>query len=215
MLSKLPRWVEVGGFWLAAIAGAVNAIGLLGFRHEAVSHVTGTSSLLSLAVARGEMADALHLLLIVLAFLAGAIISGALTGNASLQLGRRYGAALVLEAALLALAAMALAGHLLASAAGGLQNAMVSTYSGALVRTTHLTGLVTDIGTMLGARLRGQLLDRRRVLLYLILTSGFLSGGVAGAVTYARVGANALLLPAFGALALAGAYDAVRRRQVA
>lgn len=219
MLSKLPRWVEVGGFWLAAIAGAVNAIGLLGFRHEAVSHVTGTSSLLSLAVARGESATALHLLLIVLAFLVGAIISGALTGNASLQLGRRYGAALVLEAALLAFAAVALsrgsdAGHLLASAACGLQNAMVSTYSGALVRTTHLTGLVTDIGTMLGARLRGQLLDRRRVLLYVILVCGFLAGGVAGALAYARVGANALLLPAFGALALAGAYDVVRRRQV-
>jgi len=220
MLSKLPRWVEVGGFWLAAIAGAVNAIGLLGFRHEAVSHVTGTSSLLSLAVARGEVTDALHLLLIVLAFLAGAITSGALTGNASLQLGQRYGAALVLEAALLALAAMALArgsdaGHLLASAACGLQNAMVSTYSGALVRTTHLTGLVTDIGTMLGARLRGQLLDQRRVLLYLILVSGFLAGGVAGALAYARVGANALLLPALGALALSGAYDVVRRRHVA
>lgn len=76
MLSKLPRWVEVGGFWLAAIAGAVNAIGLLGFRHEAVSHVTGTSSLLSLAVARGEVADALHLLLIVFAFLAGALAYG-------------------------------------------------------------------------------------------------------------------------------------------
>jgi uncharacterized membrane protein YoaK (UPF0700 family) len=220
MLSKLPRWVEVGGFWLAAIAGAVNAIGLLGFRHEAVSHVTGTSSLLSLAVARGDATDALHLLLIVLAFLAGAIFSGALTGNASLQLGRRYGAALMFEAALLALAAMALArgsdaGHVLASAACGLQNAMVSTYSGALVRTTHLTGLVTDIGTMLGARLRGQRLDRRRVLLYVILVSGFLAGGVAGAVAYARVGAHALLLPAFGALALAGAYDVVRRRPVA
>jgi len=219
MLSKLPRWVEVGSFWLAAIAGAVNAIGLLGFRHEAVSHVTGTSSRLSLAVARGEVTDALHLALIVLAFLAGAITSGALTGNAALQLGRRYGAALVLEAALLALAAVALtrgsdAGHLLASAACGLQNAMVSTYSGALVRTTHLTGLVTDIGTMLGARLRGQLLDRRRVLLYLILCAGFLAGGIAGALAHGRVGALSLLLPALGALALAGAHDVVRRRQL-
>lgn len=219
MLSRLPRWVEIGGFWLAAIAGAVNAIGLLGFRHEAVSHVTGSSTLFSVAVARGLTGEALHLATIIAAFLAGAIISGALTGNAALRLGRRYGAALLLEAALLALAAVALmrgsdAGHLLASAACGLQNAMVSTYSGALVRTTHLTGLVTDIGSMLGARLRGQSLDQRRVLLYIILICGFAAGGVAGALAYERLGARALLLPALGAVALAGAYDVVRRRHV-
>ncbi len=220
MLSRLPRWVEVGGFLLAAIAGAVNAVGLLGFRHEAVSHVTGTSSLLSLAVARGQTVETLHLISIVAAFLAGAVVSGALTGSAALQLGRRYGAALVLEAALLAAATAALmqgsdVGHLLASAACGLQNAMVSTYSGALVRTTHMTGLVTDIGTMLGARLRGQALDRRRIMLYLILIAGFLSGGVAGALLYDRAGARALLLPAFAALALAAVYDVVTRTQTA
>ncbi|MCU0616455.1 MAG: DUF1275 domain-containing protein [Gemmatimonadaceae bacterium] len=217
MLSRLPRWVEIGGFWLAAIAGAVNAVGLLGFRHEAVSHVTGTSTLLSVAVARGDAQEAMHLLLIVLAFLLGAMLSGALTGNVALQLGRRYGAALLLEAVLLTLATVALergsdTGHLLASAACGLQNAMVSSYSGALVRTTHLTGLVTDIGTMLGARLRGHALDRRRVLLYLILILGFAAGGIAGALAFDVVGARALLLPAAGALALAAAYAAMRRR---
>ncbi len=219
MLSRLPRWVEIGGFWLAAIAGSVNTIGLLGFRHEAVSHVTGSFTLFSLTVARGQAAEALHLASIIAAFLAGAIISGALTGNAALQLGRRYGAALLLEAALLVMASVALSrgsdtGHLLASAACGLQNAMVSTYSGALVRTTHLTGLVTDIGTMLGARLRGQALDRRRIMLYVILICGFAAGGVAGAVMYERHAARALLLPAFGALALAAAYDITRRRRV-
>lgn len=217
MLSRLPRWVEIGGFWLAAIAGAVNAVGLLGFRHEAVSHVTGTSTLFSVTVARGETAEAGHLALIVLAFLAGAIVSGALTGNVALRLGRRYGAALLLEAALLALATVALlrgsdTGHLLASAACGLQNAMVSSYSGALVRTTHMTGLMTDIGSMLGARLRGHALDRRRVLLYLILLAGFTVGGIAGALAFDAFGARALLLPTFGALSLAAAYDLIRRR---
>jgi uncharacterized membrane protein YoaK (UPF0700 family) len=219
MLSKLPRWVEIGGFWLAAIAGAVNAIGLLGFRHEAVSHVTGTSTLLSLSLARGDVGEALHLALIVLAFLAGAITSGAVTGQVSLQLGRRYGALLLLEAALLLLATVALGrgsdvGHLLASAACGLQNAMVSTYSGALVRTTHLTGLVTDIGSMLGARLRGHALDRRRVLLYVILLAGFVAGGVVGTLGHDALGYRALAIPAVAAALLAGAYWAVLHRRV-
>jgi uncharacterized membrane protein YoaK (UPF0700 family) len=42
-----------------------------------------------------------------------------------------------------------------ASAACGLQNAMVSTYSGAIIRTTHITGTVTDLGAMIGQYLRG------------------------------------------------------------
>jgi uncharacterized membrane protein YoaK (UPF0700 family) len=217
MLSRLPRWVEIGGFWLAAIAGAVNAVGLLGFRHEAVSHVTGTSTLFSLALARGRSDEAVHLGLIAVAFLAGAIVSGALTGNVALQLGRRYGAALALEALLLGLATLALlrgsdVGHLLASAACGLQNAMVSSYSGALVRTTHMTGLVTDIGSMLGARLRGHELDRRRLALYGVLVAGFVAGGIVGAVSFDAMGARALLLPAAGAFALAGTYALMRRR---
>ncbi|HAI90280.1 MAG TPA: DUF1275 domain-containing protein, partial [Alcanivorax sp.] len=46
MLTRLPRWVEVGAFLLAFLAGSVNAVGLLGFSHQSVSHLTGTTSLL-------------------------------------------------------------------------------------------------------------------------------------------------------------------------
>ena len=34
MINQLPRWVEIGGFCLALIAGSVNAIALLGFNHQ-------------------------------------------------------------------------------------------------------------------------------------------------------------------------------------
>ena len=46
MISKLPRWVEYGALLLAGLAGSVNAIGLLGFQHQAISHISGTMSLL-------------------------------------------------------------------------------------------------------------------------------------------------------------------------
>ncbi len=44
MITRLPRWVESGAFVLALIAGTINAIGLLGFEHQAVSHVSGTAT---------------------------------------------------------------------------------------------------------------------------------------------------------------------------
>ncbi|QGX39871.1 YoaK family protein [Permianibacter aggregans] len=208
MIRKLPRWVEIGGFCLALIAGAVNAIGLLGFAHQAVSHLTGTSTLLSVALFHQQWPQVLHLGLIVVFFVLGAVLSGALINNAVLQLGRRYAVALFVEAAMLLLAIPLLMdaspwGHWLASAACGLQNGMVSTYSGAVVRTTHVSGLFTDLGTMLGESLRGHVLDRRRALLYLILISGFLVGGIIGAAGFIDYGFNALAIPALAAALLA------------
>lgn len=218
MFSRLPRWVEIGGFWLAAIAGAVNAIGLLGFKHQAVSHLTGTSTLLGVALIAPQAGEIAHLLLILMSFVLGAALAGVIIDNAVLRLGRRYSAALMLEGLLLLLAMVALmqgstVGHFLASAACGLQNGMVSTYSGAAVRTTHVSGLFTDLGTMLGARLRGHALDRRKALLYLLLISGFVLGGSVGAAAFHTLQFIALALPAAGALLLALVYELYRLRQ--
>lgn len=208
MISKLPRWVEVGGFSLAAVAGAVNAVGLLGFQHQAVSHLTGTTTLLSLSLVDGALGDILHLTFVLGAFVLGAVLSGALVERSVLRLERGYAVALFLETALLLLAMFALGrganlGHHLASMACGLQNGLVSTFSGATVRTTHVSGLFTDLGTMLGARLRGHPLDRRRAVLYLVLIAGFASGSALGALLYRRFGFEALAAPAGGALLVA------------
>ena len=218
MIRRLPRWVEVGGFWLAGIAGFVNAIGLLGFQHQAVSHLTGTSTLLGVAMVGLQWRDSAHLLGILMAFVVGAALSGMIINNAVLRLGRRYSAALLLEAGLLLTAMLSLLmgsnmGHFLASAACGLQNGMVSTYSGAIVRTTHVSGLFTDLGTMLGARLRGHALDRRRFALYGLLIAGFVLGGVAGAWGFLRYGFWALLAPTGAASMLAALYEVYRLRQ--
>ncbi|HVL02123.1 MAG TPA: YoaK family protein [Dongiaceae bacterium] len=201
MINKLPRWIEVGGFILAFIAGSVNAIALLGFNHQGVSHLTGSSSLLGVELANGNFTSALHLIWIIVSFVVGAAISGAVIGNESLKLGRRYGVALIAESAVLLLAMYALNqesnwGHYLASGACGLQNAMTSTFSGAVVRTTHVTGLFTDLGVTLGLLLRGQPADRRRVFLYFTLIAGFTLGGVVGALNFNDFKFNAMLVPA-------------------
>lgn len=217
MFTKLPRWVEVGGFWLASIAGAVNAIGLLGFKHQAVSHLTGTSTLLGLSLVTRDTADIVHLFLILAAFVVGAAVSGVLIGKEALRLGHRYGVALLLESALLFTAMWALgrgstSGHFLASAACGLQNGMVTTYTGATIRTTHVSGLFTDLGTMLGHRLRGHPLDTRKAFLYLLLITGFVFGGTWGAFAFERVEFLALAIPATAAGSLALVYWIYSRR---
>lgn len=200
MINKLPRWVELGGFFLALNAGFVNAIGLLGFKHQAVSHLTGTSTFLSLSLTNQNVQEALHLILVMLSFVIGAAYSGIVIGNTALKLGRRYSVALITESLLLFISMYYLntgspMGHFFASAACGLQNAMTSTYSGAIVRTTHVSGIFTDLGVALGLRVRGQKTDSRKVVLYLILITGFVVGGIAGSIGFMRYQFSAIWAP--------------------
>ncbi len=201
MGTQLPRWVWVGSVLLACVGGMVNVIGYLGFEHQAVSHLTGTTSLLGAALAHGDWKAVAHLWGVLIAFCAGAMISGMIIQDSTLRLGRRYGAVLALESLLL-FAAVPLFwreqifGALLAAMACGLQNAMVTTYSGAVVRTTHLSGMFTDLGIGLGHMLRGMPLPVRRLTLSGFIISGFLTGGIIGAWLFSRLQYNALLAPA-------------------
>ena len=197
----LPRWVWIGAVALACVAGMVNVIGYLGFEHQAVSHLTGTTSLLGAALAQGDLRAIVHLWGMLIAFCVGAMLSGLVIQDQTLKLGRRYGVALALEAALLLLAIplfkqQQIWGALLAAMACGLQNAMVTTYSGAAGRTTHLSGMFTDLGIGLGHLLRGMPLPMRRLTLSGLIISGFLGGGVLGAWFYRHWGYDALLAPA-------------------
>jgi len=200
MIAKLPRWIGTGGWALAFVAGIVNVVGLLGFEHQAVTHLTGTTSLLAAAIGSFDGATALHFAAVIGSFLAGTIVSGFLIQDSTLRLGRRYGVALLLESVLLCGAVPLLKqgnalGIYSASCACGLQNAMVSTYSGAVVRTTHLSGMFTDLGIFVGHSLRGLPIDRRRLRLCVLIISGFLCGGIAGSIGFRQLGYSTLFIP--------------------
>lgn len=215
MISKLPRWVWLGGGLLAFNAGMVNVTALLGLEHQAVSHVTGSLSRMGMELATGAHGTALLLTAVVGSFLAGAVVSGLLIKNSALQFGRTYGVALMIEGLLLALAIPLLRRHLilgdcLASAACGLQNAMATTYSGTVLRTTHVTGVLTDLGIALGRFFSGLGLDVRRIRLLGTIFVGFLVGSFAGALAYSRFEIASLAFPAVLCGCAGLAYTAAR-----
>ncbi|MGE8211989.1 MULTISPECIES: YoaK family protein [unclassified Stenotrophomonas] len=198
---RLPTWVWVGAVALSCVAGMVNVVGFLGFEHQAVSHLTGSTSQLGIALAERDWRSVGHLWGLLIAFSLGAMLSGLIIQGESLQLGRRYGAALALESALLLVAIplfkqQQVWGALAAAMACGLQNALATTFSGAVVRTTHLSGMFTDLGIGLGHLLRGLPLQLRRLTLSGLIISGFLAGGVIGAWLFLRWQYDALLAPA-------------------
>ena len=189
----------------------VNVVGLLGFEHQAITHLTGNTSLLARSLATLDFAATLHFFLLIGAFVLGTVISGFVVQDSTLQLGRRYGIALLLVSMLLFAAVPLLefnsaSGMYAAACACGLQNAMVSTYSGSVVRTTHLSGMFTDLGIFLGHALRGLPVDARRLRLCLLVISGFFGGGVAGTFAFEAFSYSALLFPASLTAVVAIAY---------
>lgn len=217
MVSRLPKWVLIAAFIMAFSAGIINVVGLIGFGRETVSHLTGNTSLLAQEIAKGSVSGALHYLLVILSFFAGAVVSGMIIRDSELLLGRRYSVVLVLIAILLVSAvplldAQAQVGMYAAAAACGLQNAMVTTYSGATIRTAHLTGMFTDLGIFIGHRLRGLAVDARRIRISLSVISGFLCGGIAGALLYSSMRNRAMYVPAGISLAAAAVYWWIRVR---
>jgi uncharacterized membrane protein YoaK (UPF0700 family) len=201
MAERLAGWVWVGAGALAGVAGIVNVVGFLGFQHQAITHLTGNTSLLGAALVSGDVHATGRLAGAIVAFVAGAMLSGLIIQDSALRLGRRYGVVLAIEAALL-LAAVPLfrhnhlAGPLCAAMACGLQNAMATTYSGAVVRTSHLSGMFTDLGIMLGHALRGMPVAHKRLWLCILVINLFFAGGVAGAWLFAGMGYGALYVPA-------------------
>jgi len=212
VISRLPRWVEYGSFILALVAGFVNAIGLLGFNHQSISHLSGTTTLIATGIVNVDFSAIFHLLMVLFSFIAGAAVSGFYLRSGALKLGRNYSRLLSVESLLLLISIYFLTediffGHYLASAACGLQNALVTTYSGAVVRTTHMTGIFTDLGIMLGAKLRGEFVDKRKVSLFLLIIFGFIAGGTLGAYFFLLWQFKALFIPSATCLLLAISYS--------
>ena len=201
VLRQLPRWAWIGGGMLAFIAGIVNAAGYMGFRHQSITNLTGSTSLLGVALGTADVGEAWHWALSIAAFVAGAVLSGLIVQQRTLKLGRRYGVALMLESVLLFAAVPLLdagspIGLYLAAMGAGLQNGMASTYSGMVFRTTHVSGMFTDLGIYIGQRLRGLEVDTQRIRVCVLVTSTFLLGSIAGALLFRVLQERTLLIPA-------------------
>ena len=150
------------GAILAFVAGAVNAGGFLAINRY-TSHMSGVVSSIADQLALGNLLPVFGGLCALLAFIMGAGTTAILINWARHRhMHSEYALSLALEAVLL-LAFGLLGAHLEAYAVVfssatilllcyimGLQNAIITKISQAEIRTTHVTGLVTDLGIELG-----------------------------------------------------------------
>ena len=163
---RAPSTNTALGLLLAFNAGAVNAGGFL-VLHMYTSHMTGFASQLADGMVLGNVTLLLNALGAILAFLTGAAVCAMLVNwGRQHRMHGVYALPLVLEAALMfpfgLMGAITLTWAtpfavpltvLLLSFIMGLQNAVASKTSGGSIRTTHMTGNITDMGIEIGKML--------------------------------------------------------------
>lgn len=220
-------------FILSFSAGTINAGGYLAC-HMFVSHVTGYATLSGIWMEQQDWLHAMLTLVIPVFFLLGVMISAYLTEKqyANKVHGQKYAPVMGLVSLILIFVSFGgQAGWFgpfgdnadlqhsfvfLACLCGacGLQNAAITSASGATIRTTHLTGLTTDLGLGL---VRSEVesltpaqrsLERKANLLRMATILSFALGSMAGAFNFTRFGYLGFLLPA-----LISVYSAVRAYQ--
>ncbi|HTH53522.1 MAG TPA: YoaK family protein [Edaphobacter sp.] len=217
--------------YLAFVAGATNAGGFLAV-HRYTSHMSGVVSAMADDFANGDLRLVLVGFAVLLSFLFGALLTTLLVRWArKRELESEYALPLIIESFLLLIfgffgqvynGGRVLGIMMLLSFTMGLQNAIITKISDAVIRTTHLTGMVTDIGIALG-----RLADRGSKILHVAteaefsrlqllasLVALFFIGGVIGALGFKHVGFFFTLPLAAVLLLLAGipVLDDVRRR---
>eukprot|EP00928_Gymnodinium_smaydae_P087725 TRINITY_DN71956_c0_g1_i1.p1 TRINITY_DN71956_c0_g1~~TRINITY_DN71956_c0_g1_i1.p1 ORF type:complete len:449 (-),score=85.91 TRINITY_DN71956_c0_g1_i1:34-1296(-) len=242
MIYQRPRWlVMILGWFLACCAGFVNAVAFRSWGSYA-SHVTGITTSIAMRLegfhqGKNELDTVGSALMTLVSFLFGAYACGLLIDKTHVHFGGKslYGYALVGNAGLLMTAvAIADQGSLeavcLTAAACGLQNAMCTSHFGAVIRTTHVTGTITDIGSTSGrltimlcrkrcavrrmnALERAEVaVDARKLFVLFFLWCSFLTGGILGAYLESEFGVRALLIPAGYTLSVGLAYIVLRER---
>ena len=195
---------HVLALFLAGIAGASNAGGFFALG-QYTSHMTGYLSQIADSLAVGNLLVTGTALLAIGAFTAGAAFCAFLVHWARHRMGRQqFALPLAVQGVCLGCFAFGgifttTPGRLFALAClcfiMGMQNATITKISGARIRTTHATGMITDIGIEGGRAIyrlvqpgRGASADLRKLRILLSIVGTYVLGGIVGAMGYAMVG---------------------------
>lgn len=208
---------------LSFVAGVVNVAGFLAVQ-KLTTNVTGHFAFFVDEVFKQNFWEGLNYFLYILFFFLGSFFS-----NFSIELTSKINDRLIYRIPVVAesliLISVAIFGQEIISKAPnilaysllfamGLQNSLVTTISNATVRTTHLTGLFTDLGIELSQLFFYKLKEQKDKLyssikLRLTIISFFFLGGLFGGIMYAKV--NLYVLVFAGILLLIGLiYDDIK-----
>lgn len=215
---------------LSLVAGIVNIVGVLSVR-VLTTNITGHFAFFSEEILLYHYTTALTYFIFILCFLGGAFCSSFMVEFSSgRKMFRPHFIPLIIEILILgfvgiagdqtleiAIPPNAIAGLLLF--AMGVQNSLVTRVSQSVVRTTHLTGLFTDLGIELSKlffkeRKNEKKQLKKNIALKLVIIACFFSGCIMGGWGYSMIRLKVLLATA-GLLFCVIRYDKLLYRYYA
>ncbi|HWZ36148.1 MAG TPA: YoaK family protein [Mucilaginibacter sp.] len=213
---------------LCLTAGFVNGAGFLSF-YVLVTNVTGHVALFAEKLSSGDASTAMTIGFWMLLFFLGAFVSSFIINKIGRNERYSYAIPILIEMSILIFVAVCgpvfdnsvRSTHLFAGSllfAMGLQNAMVSMISGSEVRTTHLTGMFTDLGIETAAvTLKQEETEKKRlyssIRLRLVIIIFFFLGCVTAVFLYDVLRFKIFYIPV-GFLIIAMFYDIFRIKAV-
>lgn len=180
MRGKSPAF-RIWIVFLTFAAGFVNVAAMRRFASN-ISHHTGNMSKIAFFISERNFGPLADLLIAVICFFTGAFVSGLMFYQRKFALKKRYGIFLMsFSLCFLTISffyipkkfQIAILAFIL-----GMQNGMFIYYGDVIVRTTHITGYLTDAAFSLGMAVRGDKTKIPIAFFYLINIAAFLTGGI-------------------------------------
>lgn len=201
---------------LSFIGGYIDVYGLITVTFP-LTHFTG--SVAKLAMAGWEIGvdnDMLQLAVALFFFILGNIFAGLFIGERHFSFRKRYGLIFIIMGISIALLFHFSNGDksfaYLLSIAVGIQNGLFITYKGILVRTSHLTGTVSDLGVYIGYLLRGKQFDTWKIFYYMVSLCSFFFGGMSSKMMYNIYGKESVYAVSLGYLLIGVSYLLLRKK---
>jgi uncharacterized membrane protein YoaK (UPF0700 family) len=204
---------------LAFQAGLLNIGGYMAI-NKIISHVTGFATFFGHEISQNQSVHALGMLSVPIFFLMGSMVSGYFV-DIRLKMNKRPKYYITFGIIFMLLAVLFIAGItgqfgqfgepfevrrnyallILLCSVCGIQNGTVSTVSKSVIRTTHLTGITTDLGLgimriLYKHKLKNKIIDEEKMNLIRIgIISSFILGSVAVALLFSKMGFSGFAAP--------------------
>lgn len=193
---QLVSWI----YLLTLVAGFMNIASVLTVSMT-TSHHTGNLTNMVIQIATGDFSRPLSFITVLVSYFVGTICSGFLFPDQRFRAKIRYSWIQIFCGFLLSIVAifhltywmiLAIVPFIL-----GLQNGMFVFYKGIIVRTTHMTGNITDAGLAIGRVLAGRKSELWKVRFQLLNIISFVGGGFLGKFVFLYTDWNIWLIGGF------------------
>eukprot|EP01126_Amoeba_proteus_P028249 TRINITY_DN27894_c0_g1_i1.p1 TRINITY_DN27894_c0_g1~~TRINITY_DN27894_c0_g1_i1.p1 ORF type:complete len:233 (-),score=24.16 TRINITY_DN27894_c0_g1_i1:190-888(-) len=190
--------------------GWINAVALAGIWNAGLTHLTGSTSISAIRFinpAKPGQYSQFDLLSFIFFWFLGSFVVGLIMGAPKLRWGRLQGSLIVLHGASLIIAwrlapspdlkttLPGVMGGCFVSFAMGIQNALTSNFQPGVLRTSHHSGTVLDVGLAIGQCVHSRSLDNLwKVKVFTINYVGFWIGALLGCVAWNNLSSAELLI---------------------